>query len=69
MFGDSKIRELSRHQVWDAAKGCFFVGLTVAKEGERILRYRGRIVYEDRFGQRITIRGTNRDLTPNPSRA
>lgn len=47
-----KVALLDRHQVWDTAKGCFFVKLRPLKKK----RYQGWPVYEDAFGKRIAIR-------------
>lgn len=45
-----KVLTLRPNQVWDLAKGCFYVGLEATKE-----RHRGHIVHTDKFGRRIVI--------------
>lgn len=44
---------LNRNQVFDAARGCFYVGLKDTKR-----KHLGLTVYEDRFGRRLVIRDT-----------
>lgn len=50
---DEQVIELSKHQVWDAGRGCFFVKLEPTRQ-----RYKGTVVYKDAFGKRIAIVGT-----------
>jgi hypothetical protein len=45
-----KVIVLKPWQVWDPAKGCFFVGLEATKE-----RHRGHTVHKDKCGRRIVI--------------
>lgn len=59
MIGQDRILELDHHQVWDVGRGSFFVGTTVSKRGDKIERFKGRIVYIDAFGKKFII--TNDD--------
>lgn len=52
MNGD-KILELSKNQVWDEGRGSFFVGLKNTKQ-----KYKGMRVYQDAFGHRIAVKGS-----------
>lgn len=47
---NNKVLVLKPWQVWDPAKGCFFVDLDATKE-----RHRGNIVHTDKTGRRIVI--------------
>jgi hypothetical protein len=55
---DGRIHELSRNQVHDPDRGSFYVGLTVSKHKDRIERFRGRTVYVDSYGRKLTIKET-----------
>ena len=47
---NDKVIVLRSCQVWDPAKGCFYVGLEATKE-----RHRGHTVHKDKRGRRIVI--------------
>ena len=47
---NDKVITLRPCQVWDEARGCFYVGLEATKE-----RHRGQVVHKDKFGRRIVI--------------
>ena len=47
---NDKVIVLHPEQVWDPAKGSFYVGLEATKE-----RYKGQVVHKDKFGRRIVI--------------
>jgi hypothetical protein len=46
-----RVLVLDACQVWDHAKGCFYVGLVELKQ-----KYLGLPVYKDRTGRKIAIR-------------
>lgn len=52
-----RIALLTKNQVWDEQRGCFFVGLRMlgSREHEAPKWYRGYPVMVDRFGKRIAI--------------
>lgn len=48
---NGKVHELSMHQVHDIGRGSFFVKLKPTRQ-----RLKGRVVYQDAFGRRITVK-------------